>query len=302
MKIAVTGASGLIGSRLCTFLKNDGHQVLRLLRPQSVPEESSGADILTWEPVAGEVNKKALEGLNAVVHLVGENVAQRWTEPVKKRITGSRLRSTDFLCKTLASLASPPEVLISASAIGFYGDRKEEPVDESSSRGQGFLAELCQKWEAAASPAAEAGIRVVNLRTGIVLSTAGGALAKMLPPFQLGAGGILGSGEQYMSWITMTDTMEAIKFLIQNKILRGPVNLVAPNPVTNHDFTKALGKALGRPTFCPVPAAVARMVMGDMADEMLLTGAKVLPSKLEAAGYKFRYPDIDSGLKEALEK
>lgn len=290
----------MIGSRLCDFFKSNGHQVIRMLRPQSA--ETAGADVLVWEPLAGEINKTPLEGVNAVIHLVGETVAQRWTEPAKKRIVGSRLRSTDFLCTVLASLKTPPEVLISSSAIGFYGDRKSEPVDEASSPGEGFLADLCQKWEAATEPASAAGIRVIHLRTGVVLSTAGGALAKMLPPFQLGAGGILGTGEQYMSWITMTDIMEVIKFLIDKKNVYGAVNAVSPQPVTNAEFTKALGKALSRPTFCPVPAAVARLVMGDMADEMLLTGAKVLPTKLLAAGYQFRYPDIDSGLKEALEK
>ncbi len=297
MKVLITGANGLLGSKLCEFFRNEGHQVVRMLRGN--PERNTSTE-LYWDPVAGKIDVSSLEGMDAVVHLVGETVAQRWTDDAKQKIIQSRIKSTDLLCRSLAQLKKRPEVLIAGSAIGYYGDRGQLSVTEEASVGSGFLADLCVKWETATKPATEAGIRTINMRTGVVLSKEGGALSKMLTPFQMGAGGILGDGKQYMSWIAMPDVLNAVKFMIENKNLSGPVNLVASNPVTNQDFTKALGKVLHRPTICPVPAPVVKLLMGQMADEMLLSGAKVLPSKLESAGYKFKYPFIEDGLREAV--
>lgn len=296
MKVLISGASGLIGSALANSLKRSGHEVCKLVRGRT-----AAADEISWDPGAGKVDAGALEGFDAVVHLAGENVAQRWSDEVKERIRSSRLQSTRLLSETLSCLANPPKVFVTASAIGFYGDRGTETVNEESSVGKGFLAELCQSWEESSAVARKRGIRTVNLRIGVVLSKRGGALAKMLPPFLLGAGGTLGDGHQYMSWISMDDLLAAIKFAIENPEVEGPVNAVAPNPVTNVEFTRSLGRALKRPTIFPVPAFGARLLFGQMAEEMLLTGAKVKPAKLEAAGFKYSYPQIDAAIVHALQ-
>jgi uncharacterized protein (TIGR01777 family) len=252
-----------------------------------------------WDPEGGRVDAAGLEGVDAVVHLAGESVGQRWTEAAKQRIVRSRVKGTRALAGALAGLARKPRVLVCASAVGIYGDRAER-VDEESATGSGFLADVAREWEAAAQPAAAAGIRVVNLRLGIVLSAEGGALARMLPPFRLGVGGRLGSGEQWMSWVSLEDVVGAIRFAMEREEARGPVNVVSPNPVTNAGFTAALGRALGRPTLLPVPGAALRLLFGQMADEALLGGQRVQPSRLLALGYRFRHPELDGALAAAL--
>jgi uncharacterized protein (TIGR01777 family) len=296
MNILVTGASGLIGTALGPSLTSRGHEVTRLVRGQS-PSEGKSA---RWDPMAGSIDASALAGVDAVVHLAGENIAERWTAAKKARIRDSRVKGTQLLCETLTRLPSPPKVLVSASAIGYYGDRGEETLTDDSPPGRGFLPEVCRAWEAAAEPARQQGIRVVHLRLGVVLSAAGGALAKMLPLFRLGLGGVLGSGRQYMSWIALDDVVGAIQHAIVTDALQGPTNAVAPNAVTNQEFTKTLGKVLGRPTAIPLPAFGARLMFGEMADELLLASARVQPTKLLASGYQFRYPELEDALRHVL--
>lgn len=243
-----------------------------------------------------------LEDFDAVVHLAGENIARRWTEGRKVRIRLSRVRGTRFLAQALAKLSIPPRVMISASAIGYYGDRGEEILSEESSPGEDFLAEVCREWEAATKPAADRGIRVIHLRTGVVLSAKGGALAKMLPAFKMGLAGEIGSGRQYMSWVDADDLVSAILFTLEQGAVRGPVNAVSPNPVTNGDFTTTLGEILHRPTHFRLPAFVVRLLLGEMGVTALLASQRVKPAKLCAAGFAFRYPDLDGALRHALNK
>jgi uncharacterized protein (TIGR01777 family) len=296
MNILVTGASGLIGTALVSSLAFSGHEVTRLARGQPTSEEK----IARWDPMAGTIDARAVEGVEAVVHLAGENIAERWTAAKKARIRDSRVKGTQLLCETLARLSSPPKVLVSASAIGYYGDRGEAILTDDSPPGRGFLAEVCQAWEAATEPARQHGIRVVQLRMGVVLSAAGGALAKMLPPFRLGLGGVLGSGQQYMSWIALDDVVGVIQHAIVTDTLQGPTNAVAARAVTNQEFTKVLGKVLGRPTAIPLPAFAARLMFGEMADELLLASARIQPIKLLASGYQFRYPELEEALQHLL--
>jgi uncharacterized protein (TIGR01777 family) len=298
MNILVTGSSGLIGSALLPFLTTGGHQVTRLVRSQP----RAGEMAVRWDPDAGALDPKSLEGVDAVVHLAGENIAARWTAAKKRQIRDSRVKGTRLLSDTLARLETPPKVLVCASAIGYYGDRGEEVLTEESAAGSGFLAEVCRAWEGAAEPARQKGIRVVHLRFGVVLSPAGGALAKMLPPFRLGLGGPLGHGRQYMSWIAIDDAVGAIQHALNVAALQGPTNAVAPSPVTNQQFTKTLGKVLGRPTLFPMPAFAARLMFGEMADELLLASARVQPTKLLSTGYAFRYPDLEAALRHLLGK
>jgi hypothetical protein len=253
-----------------------------------------------WDPAAGKIDAAALEGHDAVVHLAGENISQRWTAKQKSKILESRIRSTRLLVEALARLTNPPNVLVSASAIGYYGNRGDEILQEDSAAGIGFLPEVCREWEAATQPAAEAGIRVVNLRFGLILSPGGGALAKMFLPFKMGVGGVLGSGRQYWSWISIDDIIGVIHHALRNESLQGPVNAVSPNPVTNREFTKILGHVLKRPTLFPVPAFTLRLVFGEMADEMLLASARVQPAKLLNSGYDFRYPELEGALRHLL--
>jgi uncharacterized protein (TIGR01777 family) len=296
MKILVTGASGLIGTALVSSLTSGSHEVTRLVRREPKPGEKAAR----WDPMAGAIDASALEGADAVVHLAGENIAERWTAAKKARIRDSRVKGTQLLCETLARLSSPPRILVSASAIGYYGDRGEEVLSEDSPPGQGFLSEVCRAWEAATESARHHGIRVVQFRQGVVLSTAGGALAKILPPFRLGLGGILGSGRQYMSWIALDDAVGAIQHAVGTDALQGPTNVAAPRAVTNQEFTKTLGKVLGRPTAIPLPAFAARLMFGEMADELLLASARVQPAKLQASGYQFRYPELEDALRHVL--
>jgi len=298
MKIIMTGASGFIGSVLMPALQAEGHELIRMVRRTS---GGSGKEIL-WDPNCASNNIKGLEGSDAVIHLAGENIGNaRWTPEKKKRILQSRKRGTALLARSLASLKSPPKVLISASAIGYYGDRGEEILREDSAPGVGFLAEVCRAWEEATLPASDRGIRVVRLRTGIVLSTREGALSRMLPSFRLGLGGKFGSGRQYMSWICLDDLIEIFKFALQTS-LRGPVNMVAPNPVTNLEFVRTLGCVLSRPALLPLPGFALRVLLGEMADSLLLSSARVEPGQLTAAGYRFKYPDLEGALQHVLQE
>jgi uncharacterized protein (TIGR01777 family) len=292
--IAVTGASGFIGSALVAFLSAGGHHVTPLVR-------RPGGEGIAWDPERGTVDAARLEGLDAVVHLAGESIAAgRWNETRKRRILDSRVLGTRLLAETLARLAKPPRVLVSASAIGFYGDRGDEPLQESSKPGDGFLARVCQEWEAAVEPAAARGIRVVRPRIGIVLGAAGGALPKMRTPFLLGAGGPIGDGRQWMSWISLDDLLGVLGSAVFDERLRGPINAVAPGAVRNADFAAVLGRVLGRPAFLPLPALAVRALMGEMGRELLLASQLVRPAALEAAGFRFRHADLESALRFEL--
>lgn len=295
MKIAITGSSGLVGADLVPFLTTGGHLVRRVVR-----NNPTGNDVL-WNPAAGTIDAAQLEGMDAVVHLAGENIAgRRWNTAQKARIRDSRVQGTRLLCETLARLRQPPRVLISASAIGFYGNRGDEALTEASAAGDGFLSDVCREWEAPTSTAELAGIRVVHIRFGIVLSPKGGALAKMLTPFRLGLGGRIGSGQQWLSWITLDDAIGSIYHAISTETLRGPVNAVAPNPVRNQDFTKTLGRVLGRPTVFPMPGFMARLAFGEMANDLLLGSARVVPRALLDSGYGFLQGDLEKALRHLL--
>ena len=292
MKILVTGASGLVGTALQPALKATGHEVYRLVR-SSAPNKAAGE--IVWNPEQGTIDAASLEGIEAVIHLAGENIAEgRWTDEKKQRIRESRVKGTRLLSETLAQLKSKPQALISASAIGFYGDRGDEVLTEQSASGSDFLSEVCREWELSTQPAAQSGIRVVNLRFGIILSALGGALKKMLTPFKLGIGGKVGSGEQYMSWVALDDAVGVILYALETESLRGPVNVVAPRPVTNLEFTKALGSVLSRPTIFAVPKFAARLAFGEMADALLLSSIRVEPLRLKEAGYQFKYPELSA--------
>ncbi len=297
MRVLITGASGLIGSALAPFLTTGGHSVIKLVRKKPVRSKRE----VYWDPASGELDSGALEGVQAVVHLAGENIAgARWSPETKNRILESRATGTTTLCTALANMSKPPKVLIAASAVGFYGDRGDERLTEASDSGEGFLPEVCRVWEAATNPAREAGIRVVNLRIGIVLASNGGALAKMLPPFKLGVGGVVGSGRQYMSWIALDDLIGAIHHCLMNDGIQGAVNATAPNPSTNRNFTRALGNVLRRPTLFRVPGFVVRALFGEMAAALLLGGCRVEPQKLLDSGYSFLYPQLDAALRHVL--
>ena len=295
MKILVTGATGLVGSALVPFLAGGGHEVSRLGRA------AAGAGDIRWDPDAGVLDAAALEGFEGVIHLAGENVASgRWTEARKRRIKESRVNGTRLLAETLAGLERPPRVLVSASAVGFYGDRGEDELTEGSPAGAGFLSDVCREWEAATEAAEGKGIRVAHARLGVVLARDGGALAKMLTPFRLGAGGIIGNGRQYMSWITLDDTVAAIGHLLATEAASGPVNVVAPAAVTNREFTKPLGRVLRRPPLFPMPGFAARLAFGEMADALLLASTRVKPAGLLDSGYAFRHGTLGEGLRHVL--
>jgi uncharacterized protein (TIGR01777 family) len=289
MKIAVTGSTGLVGSALVPLLTSAGHDFVRLSRPSQ------------WDPEKGTIDVAALNGIDALVHLAGENIAAgRWTGKRKARIRDSRVKSTKLLSDTLAKMQTPPKVMISASAIGFYGDRGTELLREDSAPGTGFLPDVCRQWEAATDPATRKGIRVVHLRIGVVLSRNGGALSKMLFPFKAGIGGKIGSGRQYWSWISIDDLCSTILHCIQATGLHGPVNAVSPSPVTNFEFTKALGRVLHRPTFFPLPAFAARLVLGEMADALLLASTRVEPAKLLGSRFVFQHKGLEAALANLL--
>lgn len=295
-RIVVSGASGLVGAQLVPFLGTAGHDVRRLVR-----RPPRGADEIGWDPARGTIDPAPLEGADAVIHLAGANVAEgRWTGARRRAIRESRVAGTRLLAAALARLARPPRTLLSASAIGFYGDRGDVRCGEHAAPGSGFLADVCREWEAAAAPAEDAGIRVVYARIGIVLGAQGGALARMLPVFRLGAGGVVGAGTQWMSWIALDDVVGALHALLHHEEVAGPVNLVAPEAATNRDFTAALGRALRRPTVLPVPAAAIRLAFGEMGEALLLGSTRVVPDRLIGMGFGFETPNLDDALRSEL--
>ncbi|MCB9849925.1 MAG: TIGR01777 family protein [Phycisphaerales bacterium] len=296
MNVAVTGSSGLVGTKLVAALRGAGDAVRRLVRGDARNEDS-----FAWDPAGGSVDPAALAGVDAVVHLAGEGIAnKRWSEAQMARIRDSRLQGTRTLVRAIVAADPRPRVLVSASAIGYYGDRGDAVLDESAGGGSGFLPDVCRAWEAETKAAADAGVRVVRVRIGVVLSPEGGALAKMLTPFKLGAGGVLGSGKQYMSWIDLDDLVRIIQFAITTDSLSGAVNGVAPTPVTNREFTKTLGGVLKRPTIFPMPAFAARAAFGKMAEDLLLASTRVVPKRLADAGFSFAYPSLEGCLRHQL--
>ena len=298
MHVIVSGANGLIGNALVPALEAAGHRVTRLVRGRARP----GWAEIAWEPDTGRIAPQAMEGADAVVHLAGESIVGRWTADKKRRIYHSRVRGTQILCEALRQVVKAPRIFVCASAIGYYGNCGERLLLEESRAGQDFLARVCVDWEAAAGGATARGIRVVSARLGVVLSASGGALGQMLPPFRLGLGGALGSGAQYMSWVALADVVGAITHVLETDSLHGPVNVVAPEPVTNREFTRTLGRVLRRPTRLGVPAFAARLVFGEMADALLLASSRVEPAKLDATGYAFRFPQLEGALRHLLGK
>jgi uncharacterized protein (TIGR01777 family) len=296
--VAVSGATGLIGGALTRRLTHDGHAVVPLVRRSSPPRRSPRA--IPWDPARGTIDRQALEGYDAVVHLAGENVFGRWTAAKKQRIRESRVAGTRVVSEAMARLTHPPRVLLAASAIGFYGDRGPEELTERNAPGDDFLARVAQDWEAATAPATAAGVRVVNLRFGVVLTPAAGALAKMLPVFRLGLGGRIGSGAQYFSWIALEDAVGAILHALATESLSGPVNITAPHPLTQLDFVRALGRVLGRPAVLPVPLLALRLVFGREGAAMMASGQRVLPARLIASGYQFRFAELEPALRQLL--
>lgn len=297
MDVAISGASGLLGSALAASLQADGHRVLRFVRGGVTGDTEIG-----WDPDAGRIDAPALEGIDAVVHLAGESIGgRRWTPEQKRRIRESRTKGTALLAAAVASRERKPRVLVSASAIGYYGDRGDELLTEVSSPGNGFLADVCRAWEDETRPAIDAGVRTVNVRTGIVLAKQGGALKQMLMPFRLGLGGAQGSGRQWMSWIALDDEIGALRCAIDDERLRGPVDLTAPNPVTNADFAHALGRVLHRPTVLPTPMFPLKLRYGsELVDSLLLAGQRVMPARLETIDFPFRHPDLEPALDAIL--
>jgi|SRR5947209_10411425 len=296
LKILLTGASGLVGSALAPLLAREGHQVIKLRRR---PHPAESVEPL-WDPDAGRIELTSAGPLDAVIHLAGENIAQRWTAAAKTRIHNSRVEATNLLTQALVRAPQLPKIFISASATGYYGNRAEELLDEQSAPGTGFLTEVCRGWETATKAATGHGVRVVNLRLGIVLSPKGGALGKMLPPFRFGLGGRLGNGHQYWSWIAMDDLLSVIRHVLVNDALSGPVNAVSPNPVTNEEFTRTLGAVLGRPTFLTVPHLAVKLAFGEMAEETMLASCRVRPARLEKTGFAFQFPKLEGALRHHL--
>jgi uncharacterized protein (TIGR01777 family) len=297
MDVAITGASGLIGSALSSSLRAEGHRVLRFQRGGVTTKDAIG-----WDPDAGRIDAPALEGIDAVVHLAGEGIAEhKWTDEQKRRILDSRVRGTAVLAAAVATRERKPRVLVSGSAVGYYGDRGSEVLTEQSAPGDDFLARVCVAWEAETTPAAEAGVRTVITRTGIVLDARGGALKQMLLPFKLGVGGRQGSGQQWMSWIALADEVAAIRYAIENEPVRGPVNLVAPTPVTNAEFAATLGRVLHRPAFLPTPMLPLKLRFGaELVEALLLASQRVAPAQLQAAGYEFTFSALEAALRAVV--
>jgi len=296
MKILISGASGLIGTALAPFLTSGGHRVVRLTRGAG-----EQADTVAWDPGAGTIDRARLEGLDAVVHLAGENIsAGRWSPERKARIYASRVDGTRLLVEALTGLRQPPKVLIAVSAIGYYGNRQDDIVDEDSAPGAGFLADVCREWEAVTLPAAQHGIRVVNLRLGVVLSGNGGMLPTLLTPFRLGLGGAIGGGAQYVSWVAIDDVLGAVLYALSTPALSGPVNAVSPHPVTNREFTDTLARVLSRPALLPIPAAAVRLLFGEMGEELLLASTRVEPQRLTTSGFHFAFADLETALRHLL--
>jgi uncharacterized protein (TIGR01777 family) len=296
MNILISGATGLVGSALIPALESAGHTVRRLVRVRP----QAGSPDVHWDPMGSFDPVGGIEGFDAVVHLAGESVVGRWNRNKKARILNSRVQGTMTLASAAARSKQPPKVVVSASAVGYYGNRGDELLTEESTAGSDFLADVARQWETALAPATKAGIRTVSLRIGFILSPRGGGLARMLPPFRMGLGGKVGSGRQWMSWISITDVVGVIQHALSTEALWGPVNTVAPHPVTNAEFTRTLGRVLGRPTIFPMPAFAARLVFGEMADALLLSGQRVQPVKLQASGFQFRHPELEGALRELL--
>jgi len=295
MKIAIAGASGLVGSALVPSLAAEGAVITRLVR--GAPKSGE----IEWHPNQDQVTAQLLDGFDVIINLAGENIAAgRWTDEQKRKIRDSRVNGTHLLSEAIAKLETKPSAFICASATGIYGDRDDEILDEQSESGGGFLAGVCREWEKSCEPATKAGVRVVNLRFGPIIAREGGMLAKLLTPFKMGMGGKIGSGKQYISWVAIDDAISAIMLAIHDRSMRGPLNVVSPNPVTNEDLTKALGHVLNRPTALAVPAFAARLAFGEMADEMLLVSQKVMPKKLLAAGFQFEYGQLEPALRHCI--
>lgn len=293
MNVFITGASGLIGSRLVPQLKAAGHPVTRLVR-----REPRGDRERQWDPRDRQLSPLTFAGAEVVIHLAGDNIGEgRWTATKKRRIRDSRVNSTRLIAQAIAALDPVPQAFVVASAIGYYGDRGEELLTEESSPGTGFLAEVCRDWESAADPARDAGIRCVHVRTGVVLSPEGGALKAMLLPFKLGAGGVMGTGRQYWSWISLDDAAAMFQFAVENEHIAGPLNSTSPHPVTNREFTKSLGRVLSRPTIFPMPAFAAKLVLGEMAESLILASARVVPQAAEENGFVFQHTDLATTLR-----
>lgn len=297
-RIIVTGATGLVGSALYRELEQQGATVVRAVR-----RDAKGDGELAWNPVTGQIEAAKFEGASAVVHLAGENIAgARWTPAFKWKIRESRVKGTTLVAGAIAGARAKPQAFVCASAIGYYGNRGNDVMTESSAPGEDYLAEVCSEWEAACAPARRAGVRTANMRIGVILSSDGGALKKMLTPFKLGFGGVIGNGRQWMSWIAIDDVVGAIVHALANPQLAGPINAVAPNPATNRDFTKTLGRVLGVPTFFPMPAFAAKLAFGEMADALLLASTRVAPQALATAGYQFRHPELEAALRNLLRR
>jgi uncharacterized protein (TIGR01777 family) len=295
MKVLIAGASGLVGSALIPALEAEGAEVTRLVR------SSARAGEIEWHPNNDQLDPAKLEGFDAIINLAGENIAGgRWTDDQKRKIRDSRVNGTHLLTEAIAKLSKRPGVFVCASATGIYGDRGDEILDEQSDSGGGFLAGVCREWEQVTDPAVQAGVRTVNLRFGPILAREGGMLAKLLIPFKMGMGGKVGSGKQYISWVAIDDAVGAIKLALSDESIRGPLNVVSPNPVTNEVFTKTLGHVLSRPTALAIPAFAAKLAFGEMADEMLLTSQRVMPKKLSDAGYEFQQPELEGALRKHL--
>ena len=295
MTIAISGSSGLIGSALVRALSTEGHVIKHLVR-----RASRGESEIAWNPKRGELDPRQLAGVDAVINLAGEKLDQRWSDDVKQEIRDSRVKGTALLARAIASSAPTPRVMVSGSAIGIYGDRGDEVLDESSALGHGFLPDVCKAWEAATQPAADAGVRVVHARTGIVLAKHGGALQRMVMPFRFGVGGKLGTGRQWMSWIALSDVVASIRFVLMNDAVRGAMNLVAPNPVTNAQMTEALSHELHRPALFAMPRLARKVILGEMADDAVLASQRVLPKTLQGAGYSFALPTLEQALAAIL--
>jgi uncharacterized protein (TIGR01777 family) len=296
MRILVSGASGPIGAALLRSLKAQGSAVTRWVR-----NSATGNDQIVWDP-SRPLSPDSVSGFDAVIHLAGESIVGRWTDAKKRRILDSRSQGTGHLAEAVAKASQPPRVFISASAVGFYGNRGDEILSEDSASGEGFAAEICRQWEAATQPAAKAGIRTAQMRIGVVMSADGGALPKMLTPFRLGLGGRLGNGRQWWTWVSVRDVVGAIQHVLNHNSLSGPVNAVAPNPVTNAEFTRILASVLNRPAIFPIPAFAVRMIFGEMGEELFLGSQRVEPTKLAASGYQFQHPDLKNALKEILQR
>jgi hypothetical protein len=296
MRILVSGASGPIGAALLRSLKAQGSAVTRWVR-----NSATGNDQIVWDP-SRPLSPDSVSGFDAVIHLAGESIVGRWTDAKKRRILDSRSQGTGHLAEAVAKASQPPRVFISASAVGFYGNRGDEILSEDSASGEGFAAEICRQWEAATQPAAKAGIRTAQMRIGVVMSADGGALPKMLTPFRLGLGGRLGNGRQWWTWVSVRDVVGAIQHVLNHNSLSGPVNAVAPNPVTNAEFTRILASVLNRPAIFPMPAFAVRLIFGEMGEELFLGSQRVEPTKLAASGYQFQHPDLKNALKEILQR